>query len=106
MSEMPQRVADAIARHLEEACASVNYNGKTIVIDGGFNTYELARAAIEAMREPTPDMLAAAKPEPVHLYPDRDESYRTSMRAAVTADQLAARQQWRDMIDAALEREK
>jgi hypothetical protein len=46
MPEMIERVARAIARELGEGGDAVEY-------------YDIARAAIEAMREPTPEMLPA-----------------------------------------------
>jgi hypothetical protein len=51
MSEMVERVAQALA--------DAEYRS----YDGDANHYEMARAAIAAMREPTDDMICAAKDE-------------------------------------------
>lgn len=62
-----------------------------------------ARAAIEAMREPTMEMLLAAAPYPAHLVAERnDVDYTSNMQAATAADRMAARSKYQTMIDAAL----
>jgi hypothetical protein len=57
---------------------------------------------LDALREPTPEMLEAAKPEPAHLYgkDGRDESYTEQMKLAVQVDRMVAASIWRAMIDA------
>lgn len=62
-----------------------------------------AQAAIEAMREPTVEMLAAAAPYPEHLVIERnDVNYTNSMQAATAGDRMTARSKYQTMIDAAL----
>jgi hypothetical protein len=62
-----------------------------------------ARAAIEAMREPTSAMLDVGAPYPAHLVVERDDPiYTARMKAATLADQFAVAMKWRNMIDAAL----
>jgi hypothetical protein len=62
-----------------------------------------ACAAIEAMRQPTADMLCAAVPYPLHLVVERaDARYTGAMEAATMADRITARQTYYDLIDAAL----
>ena len=66
----------------------------------------LARTALLAAREPTPEMLAAAIPSPEQLIAERETKgvvgYRARMDAATTAERLALAGRWRDMIDASL----
>lgn len=92
MSEsMIERVARALARHDDPKH------------ENWWPSYETrARAAIEAMRKPDELMLAAVKPEPVHLYHGRDEEYRRRMQMATSADRLAFLTDWQRAIDAAL----
>lgn len=62
-----------------------------------------ARLVLEAMREPTAEMLSAAAPFPLHLVIERnDVDYARNMEAATAADRMAARSQYQTMIDAAL----
>lgn len=62
-----------------------------------------ARVVIEAMREPTAEMLLAVAPFPIHLVIERaDVDYTKNMEAATAADRMAARSQYQIMIDAAL----
>jgi len=83
MSEMVERVARAIAAAAD---------------DTDWELYRSeARAAIEAMREPTEAMLAAVIP-----YPENTTVPRPTMEAATMADRLAFRSRWQDGIDAAL----
>lgn len=96
MNEMIERVARAIeatmfAPHELPLAAELHERYR-----------ETARAAIEAMREPTEAQLSAAVPEPTHLYEGRDVEFPVAMRAAAMAERMAARQRWLDMIDAAL----
>jgi hypothetical protein len=92
MSEMVDRVAKAIAETI--ALANIKHNLREINQEDQLEEYlkifpikvtladsDVARAAIEAMREPSDAMLQAGPPEP---YMDRDV--------------------WAKMIDAALER--
>lgn len=64
----------------------------------------LVRAVLQALREPDEAMLAAAKPEPTHLYGEgnRGADYQAQMKVAVSIDRQVARQIWQAMIDAAL----
>jgi hypothetical protein len=98
MSEMVERVARAMARH--------NYPGGTATdIDEMWEGWAgEARAAVAEMREPTQQMVEAAKPLPVHLIEQRKDTpgYEMQMRAAAQADQMAAWSDWQTMIDAAL----
>lgn len=65
--------------------------------------FDEARAAIEALREPSPAMLEAAVPTPEHLIAERaDPEYERAMRAAAKFDQMVAAQNWRKLIDATL----
>lgn len=52
-------------------------------------------------RVPTEAMLEAAVPDPVHLYAGRGADYAMQMKAAVTADRIAAELTYRAMIAAA-----
>lgn len=66
----------------------------------------MARAAIEAMREPSEGMFQAAAPFPEHLrheHPDPDDRWHRLMEAATIADQMAARSTYQTMIAAALD---
>ena len=97
MSDMIERVARAICK-------------RQTGIRSGYETFsqndiELARAAIEAMREPTKTMLAATVPFPEHLVFQRDApDYEKRMAAATLADRMGVRSDWQTMIDAALSR--
>lgn len=65
-----------------------------------------ARAAIEAMREPTDAMLAATVPFPEHLVRERNApDYEKRMAAATLAERMGVRSEWQQMIDAALKGE-
>lgn len=74
--------------------------------DDGYEQVKLriARAVLQAIREPTSEMLAAAKPEPTHLYGEgnRGADYQAQMKAAVQVDRTVARQDWQAMLDSAL----
>jgi hypothetical protein len=72
--------------------------------DANCENFAKARAAIEAMRDPTDAMLVHVSREPVHLYDEgeRGAEYQRQMAAAVAVDRMVRRQQWRDLIDAAL----
>jgi hypothetical protein len=53
---------------------------------------------VKELRDPTPEMLAAAAPCPEHLIKERnDPDYEREMRAATIADQMVCRSQWRKM---------
>lgn len=66
---------------------------------------DAACAAIEAMREPTKAMLAAAVPEPNHLYGvgGRGDEYQRQMKVAVVVERAALSTQYEAMITAALD---
>ncbi len=100
MSEMVLRVAQAIRRH------KFMRSGRLSVLDPTNITEEElgeARAAIEAMAEPTDAMLSAAVPLPVHLIKERnDETYTRDMNVAATVERMAFRSRWQDAIAAAL----
>lgn len=81
MSEMIERVAAAVSMLCPDGCEESGYVAACV---GPCKCRDIARAAIEAMREPTPTMIVANSDAGG---PD-DEQTRTD---------------WRDMIDAALE---
>ena len=80
MSEMIERVMAAIAVNLD-------------VEPGGQLTREAARAAIEAMREPTPKMVESGKISVILL----DDSETSAAGPARNATWI-----WKEMIDEAL----
>jgi hypothetical protein len=89
MTEMIERVAVAIA--------------KVGALEPDASAKAMARAAIEAMREPTAEMLCKAVPYPLHLVVERaDAGYTGAMESATMADRITARQTYYDLIDAAL----
>jgi hypothetical protein len=94
VSEMIEKVARAIQAKCRE-------RGLRPIPDYG--VHHLAAAAIEAMREPSDEMLAATVPFPDHLVRERNSpDYEKHMAAATLADRMGVRQDWQDMIDAAL----
>jgi hypothetical protein len=92
MSEMIEEVAQALAIY-EKPDIQWLKCGKNYYL-------EMARVAIEAMREPTLGMLEAAAPFPSHL--NYGVINRAEMEAATAADQLTIHSHWLAMIDAAL----
>lgn len=101
MSEMVERVAKAIIAAFvkkHEGGRWVDFEEAVgmLQIDGIFDEaemHEVARAAIDAIREPTEAMLAAARNAPSDLV------WRDSLSAQLKAD---AASKYRAMIDAAL----
>lgn len=59
MSEMIERVARALAQQVDEAAYNPIENLSGVGLDGVVDLLALARAAIEAMREPTEEMIEA-----------------------------------------------
>ena len=63
----------------------------------------MACAVIEALMEPTAEMLQAVVPLPVHLIQERnDPEYTVAMEAAAVVDRAVLRQKWQDLLSAAL----
>jgi hypothetical protein len=69
-------------------------------VDGNRDEWRLlARAAIEAIWEPTAEMLSAAAPFPLALVLERDSpEYTKQMETATLADRLAARSIYQTML--------
>lgn len=85
MSEMVERVAEALDASLSKGCyVDARDDGHDTTVDGACDLFEIARAAIEAMREPTLSMEDAAVPN------------------GSWWDDSCAKVVWRNMIDAAL----
>lgn len=109
MSEMIERVAramQAVSRpNVDPDQLTPGPRGMEAI--GSFKVWMLyepmARAAIEAMREPTQAMLEAARPYPADLVELRnDPEFEEQMNYASLADQQAVRADWQDMIEVAL----
>lgn len=103
MSEMIERVARAMVANLNpdpDRPGSFRWNfGEGMTNMSGeakARFLSMARAAIEAMREPSCNMLVAVAPMPEHW------EGTPAQLAACSGDQLSAKSMWQDMIDAAL----
>lgn len=64
--------------------------------------YPAVRAILTRLREPTEEMLAAAVPEPTHLYGEgsRGAEYQRDMKAAVAIERAVLASQYHAMLDA------
>lgn len=61
MSEMVEKVLAAMLAEFYKAGEYVDDNGEMVCLDGRFDLRAVARAAIAALREPTPEMVDAAE---------------------------------------------
>lgn len=107
MSEMIERVARAIdpGSFPEEGDPNLCWcpQCREEVASWQEAAIERVRKTIEAMREPTADMLCRAIPIPLHLVIERaDEKYTAAMETATMTDRIIARQIYQALIDAAL----
>jgi hypothetical protein len=100
VTEIIERVARALANthynHVGGADADTLVNGKPNWVF----CMQDARAAVEAMREPTEAMLADVERCPAHW--DLDGRDGPAMKVAVVVDRVVTAGKWRQMIDAAL----
>lgn len=88
MSEMIGRVALALQEKLQGAQVDVSVTGRPLYLA------DLARAAIEAMREPTDKMIVEAMIQPLPSV--------TEAGGVLEQGRASARIEWQAMIDAAL----
>jgi hypothetical protein len=97
MSDKIEHVYKVLEEHFWRDDREGSDDGQRLYIRTG------AMLVIEAMREPTNEMLEAAAPFPTHLVVERnDVDYTKNMEAATTAERMAARSKYQTMIDAAL----
>lgn len=106
MSGVVERVARALARrhYVVRFGLSPDHPQVQMNVDGSWQIFaDDAVTSIEAMREPSEEMLAAAVPYPASLVIERnDDEYTRNMKVATTIERLAMRSRYQTMIDTAL----
>lgn len=99
MFEMIERVARAIHKAIDEDTWVGEFAPGEVVVDGNVDFMALARAAIEAMREPEDMMFMKGGNTPPS---NQGRDHLGKARSMKRIGDLAAKECWETMVDAAL----